>query len=87
MQTSEKQFETLEVTSFQYQELLNLLTLFDSSTDLRKEMWQLMIDATNNADLEGSFHTAPSDHIFNMLQITEALSGLYDALTRKEFKS
>ncbi len=81
----DNQNEVLELTEAQYQELLNIHNVFDSSVDLRKEMWQLMIDATNNKELMNNFHTPPSDHIFNMMQVTEALSALWDALAKKEF--
>jgi hypothetical protein len=87
MPNNNQQNEVLRLTEAQYQELLNLHNVFDSSSDLRKEMWQLIIDATNNKELMQSFHTSPTDHIFNMMQITEALSSLWDALATKEFES
>lgn len=72
----------LEITEAQYQELVHLQSVFENPAELRKEMWQLIVDATNNKELDASFSTRPTDHIFNMMKVTEILSALFEALPK-----
>ncbi len=79
--------ETIELYEFQYQQLLDLHTLYSGPEELREELWQLYIDATNRAPLaeRGSMERF-SDQAFAVFKLSELLSTLWTILAKKEFE-
>lgn len=87
MQKNAANLESLKIHPVHYQELLELHNLYSSPEELRQDLWQFLIDATNTNPIEQEERMERvSDQIFTMHKVSEILTTLFQVIAENEYE-